>query len=79
MDKIKDIEVDYTNFDLKYFEGSDEHKYMVISAEEENLGTILNLSQNFWISKTRINWKKIIFFITLYFSKGIRNIFEKLY
>ena len=46
VDKIKDIEVDYTNFDLKYFEGSDEHKYMVISAEEENLGTILNLSHN---------------------------------
>ena len=46
IDKIKDFEVDYTNFDFKFMKGTDEYKYMIISAEEENLGTILNLSNN---------------------------------
>ena len=46
IDKIKDFEVDYTNFDFKFLKGSDEYKYMIISAEEENLGTILNISNN---------------------------------
>ena len=46
VDKIKDFEIDYTNFDPKFFEESDEHKFIMVSAEEENLGTILNISHN---------------------------------
>ena len=67
VDKIKDTEVDYTNFDLKFFEGSDENKYMIISAEEENLGTILNLSHNaakiFGYLKQELIGKKISFLL----------------
>ena len=46
VDKIKDFEIDYTNFDSKFYEQSDEHKYIMISAEEENLGTIINISHS---------------------------------
>ena len=46
VDKINDFEIDYTNFDPKFFEESDEHKFIMISAEEENFGTILNISHN---------------------------------
>ena len=46
IDKIKDFEIDYTNFDYKYFDGTDEFKYIIISAEEEHFGTILNISHN---------------------------------
>ena len=44
--KIKDFEIDYTNFDFKFFEETDEYKYIIISAEENNLGTIINISHN---------------------------------
>ena len=62
LDRIKDFEIDYTNYDLKYYEESDEHKYIVISAEEENLGTIINISHNaskvFGFSKYELIGKK---------------------
>jgi len=62
VDKIKDFEIDYTNFDLKYFKSNDEYKYMTISAEEENLGTILYLSNGaakiFGYSKQELIGKK---------------------
>ena len=45
-DKIKNFEIDYTNFDLKYYEDSDEYKFIILSAEEESLGKILNISHN---------------------------------
>ena len=35
-----------TNFDPKFFEESDEYKYIIVSAEEKNFGTILNISHN---------------------------------
>ena len=46
VDKIKDFEIDYTNFDPKFYEESDEYKYIMVSAEEENFGTILNISHS---------------------------------
>ena len=72
VDKIKDIEIDYTNFDFKFFKSNDEYKYMIISAEEENLGTILNLSHNaakiFGYSKQELVGKKFSFLLP-YFSQ----------
>ena len=44
--KIRDFEIDYTNFDFKFFKETDEYKYIIISAEENNLGTIINISHN---------------------------------
>ena len=46
IDKIKDFEIDYTNFDLQIYEQSDEFKYLIVSAEEENFGSIINISHN---------------------------------
>ena len=46
VDKIQDKEIDFSNFDLKFLNNSDEYKYIIISAEEEKLGIILNLSLN---------------------------------
>ena len=67
VDKIKDFEIDYTNFDFKIFKGNDEYKYMIISAEEENLGIILNLSQSaakiFGYSKEELIEKKFSFLL----------------
>ena len=46
VDKIKDFEIDYTNYDLRFFEESDEYKFIVVSAEEEKIGKIINISPN---------------------------------
>ena len=45
-DKIENRELDYTNYDLKILNENDEYKYLVISANDENKGTIINLSLN---------------------------------
>ena len=62
IDKIQDKEVDYSNFDLKVLNNGDEYKYLVVSAEEENLGIILNISLNvchiFGYNKKEILGKK---------------------
>jgi hypothetical protein len=61
--KIQDKEIDYSNFDLKNLNNSDEFKYIIISAEEENLGIILNISLNicqvFGYSRNELIGKKI--------------------
>ena len=44
--KVENREKDYSNFDLKIISESDEHYYLIISASEENKGTIINLSLN---------------------------------
>lgn len=46
VDKIQDKEIDFSNFDLKVLNNSDEYKYIIISAEDNNLGIILNISLN---------------------------------
>ena len=77
VDKIKDFEVDYTNFDLKFFDGSDEYKYMIISAEEENLGTILNISNNaakiFGYTKQELIGKKFYFLLPCITQKAFES------
>jgi hypothetical protein len=64
VDKIKEFEIDYTNFDSRFYKESDEHKYIIISAEEDNLGTILDISNNackiFGYNKNELIGKKFI-------------------
>ena len=60
--KIQDKEIDYCNFDLKILSNTDEYKYIIVSAEEDNLGTILNISLNacliFGYNKNEVIGKK---------------------
>ena len=44
--KIENMEMDYTNYDLKILNENDEYKFLVVSANEENKGTIINISLN---------------------------------
>ena len=75
VDKIKDFEVDYTNFDSKILDESDENKYLILSAEEENLGTILNASYSatkiFGYTKQELIWKK--FSLKIRFYEALSN------
>ena len=61
-DKIQDKEVDFSNYDLKVLNNSDEYKYAIVSAAEENLGTVLNISLNacqvFGYNKNEVIGKK---------------------
>ena len=72
VDKIKDFEIDYTNFDIKYYSDSDEYKYMIISAEVENFGNILCISHGaakiFGYSRQELIGKK--FWILLPYISG---------
>ena len=42
--KIENREKDYSNFDLKILNETDEYNFLIISANDENLGTIINIS-----------------------------------
>ena len=44
--KIDPKDIDYTNFDLKIYIENDEYKFLIISADEENKGNIINMSLN---------------------------------
>ena len=44
--KIENKEIDYTNFDLKILKKEDEYKFLIISANNENKGTIIDMSLN---------------------------------
>ena len=44
--KVDNKEIDFTNFDLKTMSDTDEFKYLIISANDENKGNILNMSLN---------------------------------
>ena len=45
-DKNLNKEIDFTNFDLNILSLNDEYKVLVISANDENKGTIINISLN---------------------------------
>ena len=81
VDKIKDFEVDYTNFDSKILDESDENKYLILSAEEENLGTILNASYSatkiFGYTKQELIWKKFSFLLPYISQKDFESYFVK--
>ena len=44
--KAESRDIDYTNFDLKIFNENDEYKALIISANNENRGTIVDISLN---------------------------------
>jgi len=44
--KVDNKEIDFTNFDLKTMGDSDEFKYLIVSANDENKGNIINMSLN---------------------------------
>ena len=44
--KVDNKEIDFTNFDLKIMDDSDEFKYLIVSANDENKGNIINMSLN---------------------------------
>ena len=43
---IENRQKDYTNFDLKILNEGDEYKFLIVSANDENKGTIINISLN---------------------------------
>ena len=61
-DKVQDKEIDYSNFDIQILNKTDDYKYIIVSAEEEDLGDILNISLNacqiFGYNKNEIVGKK---------------------
>ena len=73
VDKIQDKEIDFSNFDLKVLNNSDEFKYIIISADENNLGIILNISLNacaiFGYTKNELIGKKINILLPQIFHK----------
>ena len=81
VDKIKDFEIDYTNFDIKYYSESDEYKYVIVSAEEENLGTIMCLSHNaakiFGYSRQELIGKKFWFLLPCISAKEFKSFLVK--
>ena len=81
VDKIKDFEVDYTNFDSKILDESDENKYLILSAEEENLGTIINASYSatkiFGYTKQELIGKKFSFLLPYISQKEFDNYLVK--
>ena len=44
--KILNKDIDFSNYDLKILNENDEYKYLIISANEENKGIIVNISLN---------------------------------
>ena len=76
VDKIQDKEIDFTNFDLKFLNNSDEYKYIIISAEEESLGIILNLSLNvcqiFGYNKNELIGKEVSVLLPELFHKQFK-------
>ena len=77
VDKIQEKEIDFSKFDLKLFNNSDEYKYIIISAEEQNLGIILNISLNacqlFGYNRNELIGKKI----TILFPKIYHKLFKR--
>ena len=61
-DKVQDKEIDFSNFDIQILNKTDDYKYIIVSAEEEDLGDILNISLNacqiFGYNKNEIVGKK---------------------
>ena len=45
-DKLQNKEIDFSNYDLNILNLSDEYKALAISANEENKGTIINITLN---------------------------------
>ena len=45
-DKIQEKEIDFSNYDIKLLTDNDEYKFLIISANESNKGTIINISLN---------------------------------
>ena len=77
VDKIQDKEIDFSNFDLKVLNNSDEFKYIIISADDNNLGVILNISLNacmiFGYTKNELIGKKINILIPQIFHKQVEK------
>lgn len=77
VDKIQDKEIDFSNLDLKFLNNSDEYKYIIISAEDENLGVILNLSLNvcqiFGYNKSELIGKQITILLPELFHKQFKR------
>ena len=73
VDKIQDKEIDFSNFDLKVLNNSDEYKYIILSADENNLGIILNISLNactiFGYTKNELIGKNVNILIPQVFHK----------
>ena len=81
VDKIQDKEIDFSNLDLKFLNNSDEYKYIIISAEEESLGIILNLSLNvcqiFGYNKNELIGKEVsILLPELFYKKFKANLIQ---
>ena len=79
-DKIENKEIDYTNFDLKIIKKDDEYKFIIISANNENRGTIIDMSLNscsiFGYHKNEIIGKSMNLLIPEIYHKIHYNLFN---
>ena len=80
--KIKNKEIDFTNFDLSILNESDETNYLVISTDDENKGTIVNISLGacslFGYTKNEIIGKNMNILIPELFQKYHDRVFNNL-
>ena len=78
--KIKNKEFDYTNFDLSILNESDDNNYLLISTDEENKGTIVNISLGacsiFGYTKNEIIGKNMNILIPELFQKLHEKVFN---
>ena len=80
-DKVQNKEIDYTNYDLNYIKESDEYKVLVVSANGENRGSIINISLNgciiFGYHRNEIIGKNINLLIPELYHKIHNKIFNE--
>ena len=70
---------DYTNFDIKNMNNNDEYQFLIISANDDNKGTIINMSLNtclyFGYTKDEIIGKDMCILIPELFHKTQKKLF----
>ena len=74
-------EKDFTNLDLKSFNNTDEYQFLIISANDDNKGTILNMSLNtclyFGYTKDEIIGKDMCILIPEIYHKIQKKLFNE--
>ena len=72
---------DYTNFDIKNLTNNDEYQFMIISANDDNKGTIVNISLNtclfFGYTRDEVIGKNMCLFIPELFHKIQMKLFSE--
>jgi len=79
---IMNKEIDYTNYDISILSGTDEYKFLIVSAEDDKKGTIINMSLNaclvFGYHKHELIGKNVTLLIPELYHKTHEKIFNEL-